>query len=57
MMSWFIAGIFIGFIAGVIIDSMDTYFTHREYFDKQRELRKKERMHDEWDKSGFRVEE
>ena len=35
MMFW--VGIFIGFVVGVIIDSVDTYFSHKEYFDKQRE--------------------
>jgi len=30
-------GILLGFVAGVIVDSLDTYFVHREYFDKRRE--------------------
>jgi len=33
----FLAGLFVGFVVGVIIDSVDTYFTHKEYFDKKRE--------------------
>jgi len=37
MMNMFLAGLFVGFVVGVIIDSVDTYFTHKEYFDKKRE--------------------
>jgi hypothetical protein len=36
-MNMFLAGLFVGFVVGVIIDSVDTYFTHKEYFDKLRE--------------------
>ena len=35
MIFW--VGILLGFVLGVIVDSVDTYFTHRPYFDKLRE--------------------
>ena len=42
-------GILFGFVIGVIVNSVDTYFSHREYFDKRRERER-------YKKTNFRIE-
>jgi ABC-type enterochelin transport system permease subunit len=46
MIFW--VGILLGFVLGVIVDSVDTYFTHRPYFDKLRER-------ENWKKSDVKI--